>query len=223
MNTVRVAIVDSGVHVEHPHVGGIEGGVRITADGETDDFADHLGHGTAVAAAIHEKAPDAQLYAIKVFHRTLSTDVPILLRAIQWCIEHEMDLVNMSLGTTNPAHKPRFEDIVSRTAAANLPIVAAREAYGRESLPGSLRGVINVGTDWDCPRQTYRCEFVDGQPVFLTSPFPRPIPGVSPRDNLHGVSFSVANMTGIMARASPQWLHRPFRILEECLVANDIT
>ena len=57
---VRVAIIDSGVHVGHPHVGAIAGGVAFDEHGlEHADLVDRVGHGTAVAAAIHEKAPDA--------------------------------------------------------------------------------------------------------------------------------------------------------------------
>ena len=43
---------------------------------------DRLGHGTAVTAAIREKAPDASIIAIKVFWNTLSTDVSSLVRGI---------------------------------------------------------------------------------------------------------------------------------------------
>ena len=84
---VRVAIVDSGVHAAHPHVGGVSGGIAIDADGaEHEDFVDRLGHGTAVAAAIREGAPDAELFAVKVFDRTLSTNVRSLIAAIDWAV-----------------------------------------------------------------------------------------------------------------------------------------
>src|SRR5688572_3372383 len=60
---VRIAVIDSGVFAAHPHVGGIAGGVSIALDGTEDsDFVDRLGHGTAVTAAIKEKAADAEIY-----------------------------------------------------------------------------------------------------------------------------------------------------------------
>ena len=50
---VRIVIVDSGVHPSHPHVGGVAGGVSVSASGELGtDYLDRLGHGTAVTAAI---------------------------------------------------------------------------------------------------------------------------------------------------------------------------
>ena len=39
-----------------------------------------------------------------------------------------------------------------------------------------------------------------GGSAFLASGFPRPIPGVSPARNLGGISFAVANVTGVLAR-----------------------
>jgi subtilisin family serine protease len=49
---VTVAVLDSGIHAAHPHVGGIDGGISFATSGEPDDLTDRLGHGTAVAAAI---------------------------------------------------------------------------------------------------------------------------------------------------------------------------
>ena len=63
-----VAVVDSGVNVPHPHLPAVAGGTAFDVEGrQHDDYTDRLGHGTAVASAIHEKAPDADIYAVKVF------------------------------------------------------------------------------------------------------------------------------------------------------------
>jgi hypothetical protein len=184
---MKIAIVDSGIHAGHPHVGEIAGAVEIMEAGEGREAIDRLGHGTAVAGAIRDQAPEAELYAVKVFDRTLATNIGIILRAIEWCREHRMDLVNMSLGTGNPAHRERF----IRILGDDLLVVSAASA-----LPGSLPGVIGVAPDPDCPRDAFR--YRDG--IFYASPYPRPIPGVPVERNLHGASFAVANMTGLIAR-----------------------
>jgi len=185
---MKIAIIDSGVHARHPHVGGLGGGVGITIDGLNGDFVDRIGHGTAVAAAIREKTgPAAELYAVKVFHARLSANIDVILRALEWCIEEHMDLINVSLGTNNLAHRDRLERTLARSP---LVVGAAR------SLPGDLPGVIAVAPDESCPRDGYR--YRDG--IFYASPFPRPIPGVPPERNLHGASFAVANMAGFVAR-----------------------
>jgi hypothetical protein len=185
---MKIAIIDSGIHPGHPHIGEIAGAVGMSAEGETADAIDRLGHGTAVAAAIREKAPDAELYAVKVFDRRLRANIDVIVSALEWCRDREMDLVNLSLGTENPAHRERFLQVLDE----RLLVVSPGGA-----LPGSLPGVIGVGADPDCPRDAFR--YHNG--MFYASPYPRPIPGVSVDRNLHGVSFAVANMTGLMAGA----------------------
>jgi hypothetical protein len=187
---MKVAIIDSGIHAEHPHVMRVAGGIAITADGVAEDWYDRLGHGTAVAGAIREKAPDAELYAVKVFDRRLSANIEVLIRALEWCIGNRMDLINLSLGTANEAHRPRFEAVL----AAAPPVVCAANL-----LPGTLPGAIAVAPDESCTREQYR--YADG--VFYASPYPRSIPGVPVERNLHGASFAVANLTGFAALLSP--------------------
>lgn len=198
---VRVGIIDSGVNPQHPHVGGVAGGVHITAGGEDAIYLDYLGHGTAVAGAIREKAPEAELYAVKVFDRALNTSVEVLLRAIEWCLKREMHVINLSLGTINQDHRPRFELMLERAAAAGVIIVGAHEAEGRPVFPGCLDAAIGVGLDWACPRDRYRCGLAGSRAIFLASGYARPIPGVPPERNLNGISFAVANMAGFVVRA----------------------
>jgi hypothetical protein len=183
---MKIAIIDSGIHPGHPHVGEVAGTVEITPAGQGQDAIDRLGHGTAVAGAIREKVPDAELYAVKVFDRRLTANIGVILRALEWCRDHQMDLVNLSLGTENPAHHDSF----LRVLGDDLLVVSAANA-----LPGSLPDVIGVAPDPECPRDAFR--YHGG--VFHASPYPRTIPGVPVDRNLHGTSFAVANMTGLVA------------------------
>ena len=198
---VNVAVIDSGIHAQHPHVRGVAGGVSIhghAAYGE--DTADVLGHGTAVAAAIREKAPDVELYAVRVFDRNLSTTIGRLVSAIEWAIDAQAHIINLSLGTPRAAHVPVLNAAISRAAARGVLIVAAQEDEGTVFYPGSLPGVIPVRLDWTCPRESYQVGESTGSVSFLASGFPRPIPGVPQSANLKGISFAVANMSGIIAR-----------------------
>lgn len=205
---VRVAVVDSGVHAAHPHIGGIAGGVSIEPSGAvTDDCVDRIGHGTAVAAAIREKAPAAHLYAVRIFGDRLAARVSTLVAGIDWAVAAGLHIVNLSLGTSNPQHRGLFEEAIGRATRAGAVIVAPRDDEGVEWLPGSLTGVIGVQVDWTCPRDRFRMTEVGGDLVFRASGFARPVPGLDPRRNLNGVSFAVANMTGFLARLASE---RPF-------------
>ncbi len=202
---VNIGIIDSGVHPRHPHIGRMAGGVAITPRGGVEEgetaCLDRLGHGTAVTAAIQEKAPEANCYAVRVFDGALRTTAAALLAALDWCVCNGMDVVNLSLGSANSRHELAFAEAAQRAEAAGVLLVAARSAEGAPCYPGSLPAVLGVELDWDCPRDSYRRRRLDEQDILCASGFPRPIPGVEPRRNLHGVSFAVANMTGFAARA----------------------
>ncbi len=200
-HAVRVGIIDSGVNPRHPHVQIIAGGVHILENGWDRDYLDVLGHGTAVAGAIREKAPHAEIFAVKVFDRALVTSGHVLLRALDWCLDQEMDLINLSLGTLNAAYCPGFLSRVEKAVGIECRIVAAYEMNGSPAFPGSLPRVVGVMLDQDCPREALTEREVNGRAVYAASGFPRPIPGVPPGRNLNGVSFAVANVTGLLAAA----------------------
>jgi subtilisin family serine protease len=196
---VSVAIVDSGVHVPHPHLPAVAGGIAIDLQGmEHDDYTDRLGHGTAVASAIHEKAPSAEIYAVKVFDDALATSVPTLVRAIDWASERGMRLVNLSLGTPNDFRAEELAPAVERAIRRGTIIVSAFEHEGQTMYPGCMTGVVGVLLDWEQARESVRIS-PDG--VMVASGYPRPIPGVPPERNLNGISFAVANATGVLAAA----------------------
>jgi hypothetical protein len=190
MDRVRIAVIDSGVNAGHPHIARVDGGWP------DNDFLDRLGHGTAVMAAIQEKAPDAEYFAVRIFDRELRTNMDTLIAGLQWAVDHEMDIVNLSLGTSNAAHSGKFAPFISRTI-----IVSAAGAF-----PGESPGVIRVAPDPQLARDQYR----EDNGVFHASPYPRPMPGVPPERNLNGVSFAVANMTGFVARACTDLADRSY-------------
>jgi subtilisin family serine protease len=199
---VRVAIIDSGVYAAHPHVQGVEQGVAILSDGSRDeDFVDRLGHGTAVAAAIREKAPGAALVAIKVFWRVLSTSVSALVAGIDEATERGAAIINLSLGTRNPANRPALEAAVARATDRGACVVAAGADEGVSWLPGLIDGVIPVALDWNCPRDEYRITSAGGRLSAAASGYPRDIPSVPRERNYKGISFAVANVSGFLARA----------------------
>jgi hypothetical protein len=204
---VRIAIIDSGVHAAHPHVQGVTGGIGIDDLGQVhDDFVDRIGHGTAVTAVIREKAPGADIWAVKVFDRELRATGAALVAALEWARVEGMDLVNLSLGTTNTDHEGALQDEVRAAADAGVLIVAAAPEPGRRWLPGALPGVVGVELDLSMSREI--CEFVnaaDGGLIVRASGYPRPIPHVPPERNLKGLSFAVANATGFLASRWPEW------------------
>jgi hypothetical protein len=202
---VRIVVIDSGVYSSHPHVGGVAGGVSVDAEGAIGvDFVDRLGHGTAVTAVIREKAPGAEVWVARVFERRLDAPIAALVSAIDWALTLQPHLINLSLGTAKPEHQPALEAAVSRAVAAGAWVVAAGEEHGVRWLPGALDDVVSVRLDWSLSRDTCVVEAgpegTSGIRVRACG-LPRPVPGVSPERNLKGLSFAVANATGLLALA----------------------
>jgi subtilisin family serine protease len=219
---IRVAVVDSGVHPGNPHIGKASvSGVRILPDGEVDgDFVDRIGHGTAVAAAIVEKAPRAHLVAVRVFDRTLATSADVLARGISWAASNGARLINLSLGTSNAARAAVLGAAVDEAVAAGAIVVSAFESDGVAWLPGSLPNAVGVTLDPACDRHALvvTADGARGSVRFGASGYPRPIDGVPVERNLSGISFAVANVTGFLARL----LSRDMSIRDTRAIAREL-
>jgi len=221
---VRVGVADSGVNPHHPQVGSVAGGVELHFhQGRIHrgaDVQDLLGHGTAIAATIRGHAPDAELYAIRIFRRRLLTHIEILLAAIDWAAEQDLHLLNLSLGTTNPQHRAALEAGTRRAEEKGLFVVAAAEANGADSLPGALPTVLGVLADPALEDDRYYCE---PRGRLVASPWARALPGLPRQRNFHGVSLAVAHLTGIAARALEAQRPRSVAELRETLCFGTIS
>ena len=145
---VRVAVIDSGVDPTHPRVR-IEGGVDLAVgrDGAIVagmDYGDVSGHGTACAGIIGSKAPDATLFSVRIFDESLAADGRALAAALEWSIEHRMDVANLSLGTTDVTFRDELAAVCARASEAGLILVAAEHNAGLPSYPAVFPEVIGV-------------------------------------------------------------------------------
>src|SRR5579862_8549426 len=149
---LKIAVIDSGVNLRHPHICAATHGVVIGPEGNNGSD-DPVGHGTAVIAAIQEKAPDAEYFAVKLFDASLRATSDRLIAAIRWAIEHRMDVVNLSLGTLNLDYRDQLQALVDRAASTGMVLVSARCAGRHPVLPGVLEGVVGVDVDWELSRE----------------------------------------------------------------------
>ncbi|MDQ0195861.1 S8 family serine peptidase [Paenibacillus wynnii] len=125
---VKVAVIDSGLYA-HPELL-IAGGIS-TVD-YTTSYTDDNGHGTHVAGIIAAKsnnggmvgiAPDVQLYAVKSMDANGDGNLQDVLEGIDWAIQNQMDIINLSLGTAYSSNS--LKDIVDQAYAAGIIIVAS--------------------------------------------------------------------------------------------------
>lgn len=200
MRKIRVGVADSGINpsfsMAAPVAAGV--GVRVRADrAELDGhWQDELGHGTAVAATIRGYSEEAALYPIRIFRKRLVAPVTALVAAIDWAIDHEMDVVNLSLGVTKLQWRQSFEAVSLRARDAGTLLVSAAENQGAPCLPGCLPGVLGVRENEALQEGEFRVEedFVEA------SSWARKLPLLPRRANLSGASLAVAHVSGAIVR-----------------------
>ncbi len=147
---VRVAVVDSGVDADHPAVGGVAQAIDVVADHDgtvtivEGPHADRYGHGTACAGVIRQLAPGVELVSVRVLGADLRGNADCLAAAIEWCIDARIDVVNLSLSSSNARYRSTFWELVDRAAYAHVCLVSAMNNQRKVTIPSELSGVFSV-------------------------------------------------------------------------------
>ena len=165
---VRVAVVDSGVDGSHPLVGGVAEYVDVVRDPdagegirfETDEHDDLYGHGTACAAVIRSLAPDVELVSVRVLGADLKGSAFNFAHGLDWCLEHDVRIANLSMSTSNEKYAETFHELVDDATFARMLLVSAMNNERKRTIPSEYAGVFSVacgpGTDreqvWCNPR-----------------------------------------------------------------------
>jgi subtilisin family serine protease len=193
---IQIAIVDSGVNFQHPHLAVMgkalsivreDGGISLRRDRGEDRF----GHGTCCAALLHALAPDAALFAIRVIHDRPSTDAELLARGIRAAAEEGAHVICAPSGTRSPLGAALDEAVLEATSTGAWVVAPIPSPDVR---PGTSPRAVGVG-------------LLDGVDVALEGERivadGRPRPSASPR-NFYGPSLSAARAAAALAR----WLER---------------
>ena len=150
-NLVKVAIIDTGIDVKHPDLqANLKGGVSAVS--YTTSYNDDNGHGTHVAgivAAVDNEigvigvGPQINLYAVKVLDRRGSGYLSDVIEGLDWAIQNEMQVVNMSLGTSSDILSLR-EAVQRVNQAGIVQVAAAGNSGGAVIYPAAYPEVIAV-------------------------------------------------------------------------------
>ena len=202
---VRVAVIDSGADDATMRGGPSRTGLSFDAAGVRGvDTRDRHGHGSAVVATIRAVAPDIEILPVKVFDLDLRATADALVAAIDFAAGAGVHLINLSLGTTNVAHRLRLGEALVRAARAGAAVVAADvDESGTAWLPGSLPLAVGVSTDGTVPPGTAVVTVSQEGAVRVLRARAGGVPavvraaGTAPTPD--GVSFAVATVTGLLA------------------------
>ena len=200
---VKVAIIDSGIDCSHEILQRVTAGICFEfSEGNvltSQDYRDTSGHGTAVASIIKKKAPGTELYAIKIFDQSLIVEQKILIESIRWAIDQNVDIINLSLGTTDAQVKQALLDICQVATKKGIAIVAAEHNSGQESYPAYFSNVIGVKAGEIKGRYNYL--FRAGESIECIAPgTTQRVLWVGGREHIvEGSSFAAPHITGIIA------------------------
>jgi len=129
---IRVAVLDTGVELNHPALAGklLPGRDFVDGDNDPREEGDHsnagFGHGTHVAGLVALAAPAAKIVPVRVLDAEGRGNVWMLADALAWSIDPDGNpatddgahVVNMSLGTLD---RTRIVDALMTLSACAIP------------------------------------------------------------------------------------------------------
>lgn len=163
----RIALIDSGIDVNHPI---LEGKINVAnslsyVEGESS-IQDTNGHGTSVAGIIAQIAPAAEMTAYRVIGDK-DGNSEWTIEALLQAVEDGNDIINMSLGTykckdidsemltiasfDRAVQYAEYKDVVVVSSAGNkaLNLDQYYETEHIKHLPGGLNGVVTISSSYE--------------------------------------------------------------------------
>ncbi len=151
---VTVAVIDSGVDVDHPDLTGADilPGIDMV-DGTDDAWDDPNGHGTAVTGIIVAQpdnghgiigaAPTVTILPIRTFDADGLAPPGLVAASIRAATAADVDIINLSAGSSTST-QATADAIAEATAADILVVVAAGNSGGRVHWPAAHTSTVAV-------------------------------------------------------------------------------
>lgn len=151
---VKIAVLDSGID----YISGLEVEKKVNLVEEEDYilpvYEDMTGHGTGIVSIIASDGetgvkginPDAEIYSVKVLDKENIAPISRIIKGIYWCIDHDINIINMSFGTSK--YSPALEKAVQDAYAANILLIGAagNGSSGEVEYPAAFKEVMSVAS-----------------------------------------------------------------------------
>lgn len=169
--TVKIAILDSGVNLEHKKfIGRTIKGKRICNDPYlgvliSEDYNDDIGHGTAIYDIISSMSKDADITNYKILSNDLSIEEKDFVAILRYLEKNfYYDIINISISTSK--YNEEMKTICDTLAEKGTIVVSSFENFGSASYPAAFASVVGVDVSESVIRVD-QYEYVDGSIVNL--------------------------------------------------------
>lgn len=147
-----VAVLDDGVNTGFfENIGKLAFNLRVDEKNRIVNRCGYnhyeVSHGTICASIIRKYAPDAKIGSIKIISDETMRGNPIqLIKALNWCYEHDIKLIHMSVGSQVIKDTPLIAELVQRLVDKGCILVSALTNTMKYSAPACLENVLGVRT-----------------------------------------------------------------------------
>ncbi|MCW6089676.1 S8 family peptidase [Clostridium sporogenes] len=148
---INIAIIDDGVNEKLYNTGVLKYNIEITPNlmiGERKKYDEYKSsHGTICAAIIKKYLPYSALSSIKILNDKCEGSVEQLSLALRLCADKEINLINLSLGSTYFDDFKILKESLKYCYKKGVIIVAAISNENIYTYPASLANIIGVKCD----------------------------------------------------------------------------
>lgn len=146
---MKVAIIDSGVRKDLLPNALVVDDLIVDHSGliypRSKDIAIVTSHGTTCAQIISTYTNNIEFCSLQIFQdNTERATYTQLLSALQWCLEHQIPVIHMSIGTTNLRDVAGLRKIIARMLGNGQILVSAYSNTSPVSFPAQFSGVFGV-------------------------------------------------------------------------------
>lgn len=144
---VKIAVIDDGINeylLGEPVVQQLIFNEDFTIDAYTIDSPERITHGTICAGIIKHYYPEIYMYSLKILSSTLRGNIQKLYSALEWCVQNDIQVVNISLGSHCSADLLETQRVINKVAGQGLVIVSAASNHNYITYPASFSNVIGV-------------------------------------------------------------------------------
>lgn len=139
-----------------------------------------------------------KFWDLQILQEDGTTNISVLLEALEWCISHKVKLINLSLGTIDYFDKGKLKKTVSRLSDQGTIIVAAYHNANIKSYPAIFRGVFGVRQDDEGILENYQFMFQKQKDIEIENTL---IAHWWDKDKkIHSNSYAAPVITGYIAR-----------------------